>query len=548
MIQEANVLISWQYKGPLSILIGDFLRDYKTAQNVRGGALLGIETIPASNLENRRQQTIDRVEELKKEQVKLNEQLQVFQGQNIPENLQRLQTYYADEIKRLGNIPGGRLERLNRVIENSDNLLELYSILTREVLPALTALDPYLKQSEIDEIRVDHSENELFSTFPASLEEAINTLNQVTIPDNIRFKYGVEIQENPFNFSSGYPNAGLSAKKQQFDINTNTGLKAYDIIRKISFSEEFESPADYLTELEDFGVKLLDETLEQLFQDETKRYYLCLAIYAAVPAVGYLIYLLITEADQVGEFLEEQYETIKKAFSRRIELFLPANFPVLDILKEIAEQLKQIGLNLARDLIVNGAMLLIRQLASVCSDEEKTNAPFNPIGAIDLSEFIQNTKTNSSGETVDLEDCSSFSDLSLLDPTFTLAQYGAVLGAFSTNFTINEITSMLNGFAEESLYQKALDLINSLTPNPISKNSNFYKYYSNTVGIRELMSQIAKDIDPAMLARARREFRQQKAILLDICFGNNDDILASTLTGLNSDEILNASQQTMRQD
>ena len=99
---------------------------------------------------------------------------------------------------------------------------------------------------------------------------------------------------------------------------------------------------------------------------------------------------------------------------------------------------------------------------------------------------------------------------------------------------------MLNGFAEESLYQKALDLINSLTPNPISKNSNFYKYYSNTVGIRELMSQIAKDIDPAMLARARREFRQQKAILLDICFGNNDDILASTLTGLNSDEILNA--------
>ena len=109
-----------------------------------------------------------------------------------------------------------------------------------------------------------------FSTFPASLEEAINTLNQVTIPDNIRFR-AKQNTENPFNFSSGYPNAGLSAKKQQFDINTDTGLKAmYDIIRKISFSEEFESPADYLTELEDFGVKLLDETLEQLFKTKLK--------------------------------------------------------------------------------------------------------------------------------------------------------------------------------------------------------------------------------------------------------------------------------------
>ena len=65
-----------------------------------------------------------------------------------------------------------------------------------------------------------------------------------------------------------------------------------------------------------------------------------------------------------------------KSIWSKVELFLPANFPVLDILKK-CRTTKQIGLNLTETY--SGAMLLIRQLASVCSDEEKTNAPFNQL-------------------------------------------------------------------------------------------------------------------------------------------------------------------------
>tara|TARA_Y100000114_G_scaffold58753_3_gene53749 strand:+ start:2201 stop:10513 length:8313 start_codon:yes stop_codon:yes gene_type:complete len=547
LVQDSQTLLSWLTKTGVSLfhtnlsdnfgLVKDHVDEFKYAPK-KLGDFENVKTIPYSGLKQRLETVNKRIEELQKEQAKLEQQVSVFNN-NIPQNLQDLLTYYNTEI------PKQTLKKNNieQAITNGERQIKIYELLLETVIPNLIILDPYLTNEEKNALFSDKNYT-AFSYNGDTNQKEQNSATQL----NLVSLDGFDNDVDPFfNFSTGapqYSGKSLRQKKNDFNFNLQNGLKRIvDELQRLQ--SETNSPFNILNSLEKFGVGALDayffDPQEGVFSDPTKRYYLCLAIYSAIPAVGYAIYLLVDNTEDVADFLEDQGKAIYEALKKKLEIFGRVDYPFLDIIGEFVDSLIQIGLNFGRDLLINGIMYVISETVKACSDQERVNAPYNPTGAIDLSGYMASS-TNKGSDTAagDSTDTITYKEILSKDKLMTASLFDTILSKLSETFSINEIASLLDETARDSLYVKAINALDSLTPTPLSKESAFYKYYVNEAGIRELFDIISKSIDPALIVNFQHDYNKQKQVLLDICFGYDDSALGSLFEGLDDDAIREA--------
>ena len=517
LIQDSQTLLSWYTKTGVSLfhtnlsanfgLVKDSVDEFENAPK-QIGAFENVKTIPYSGLKQRLKTVNKRIEELQKEQVKLEQQVSVFNN-NIPENLQDLLMYYNTEI------PKQTLKRDNieQAITNGERQIKIYKLLLETVIPNLIMLDPYLTNEQKNALFTEKAYTG-FSYDGETNQKEQNAAAQL----NLISLEGFDNDVNPFfNFSTvapQYSDKSLQQKKNDFNFNLQNGLKRIvDELQRLQ--SENNSPFNILNSLEKFGVGALDafffDPEEGLFSDPTKRYYLCLAIYSAVPAVFYAIHLVVENTEDVADFLEEQGKTIYDAIKKKLEIFSRTDYPILDIMGEFVDALIQIGLNFGRDLLINGVMYVIRQIVKACGDQEKINAPYSPIGAIDLSGYMASSTNKGSNVLAgDSTDTITYREILSKDKFMTADLFDTILSKLSETFSINEIASLLDETARDSLYMRAIEALESLTPVPLSKESGFYKYYVNEAGIRELFNIISKSIDPALIVNFQHDYNEQK--------------------------------------
>lgn len=538
-LQDASTLISWQQKTYLQTyvdltvanrdLLVDSLTDGEisllTGTPLDGPPSSAEKTFAHTGLIQRKDRLASRRENLIKERDKVTNQLTIFNGINEPQNLVDLRNYYSAELSRIQS----DILKIEAAIVNGKELFSLYETVINEVIPRLINIDPYIKPEEKTTIA---KKGKPYITIEAVLppEDSIQFLNDLRIDI-------VKGNEPIFSFSPGKLN------RSDFDRQIEQGFRLIiDKIQQLQDPNNAQSPFNVLATFENAGVGAIEDYFFNtdtsdgkplgLFGDPTKRRYLCLAIIAAVPAAGYLIWLFFKNLDESVEFLRNEAVAIGNAFKRKIEILAKTDYPLLDILSEFVESLKQVGLNFARDLVINGAMFVLRKIKEACNDTdvELTNAPFNPIGAIDLTSFMATSRKGPNGqETGDISNSDSFKKISAKDARLTQEQFQQVLSALSSSLTINEIASLLDDTATDGLYQKAINILKSLVPEVIKKTSSFYQYYVNEEGIREFFDLISDDIETSKIAQAKREYRLQKQTIVDICLGNDDSLLKDLL-------------------
>lgn len=536
LVQDSETQFSWQTKTGVSLfydnlsrnfeLVKDSVDEFKNAPQQIGN-FKNVKTVPYSGLKQRMETVLERISELEKEQRKLEQQVSVFNG-NIPQNLVELQLYYAQELSRQ------RLKRdeIEQGIENGNRQIEIYNLLLKNVFPNLITLDPFLDNIEKNKLFTEKNYTGFSYTGDTNQkqQDAAKQLNLVSLEG---------FNEPIFNFSTVaplYSAKSLRQKKNEFNFNIQNGLtKIIDELQRLQ--AEQNAPFNILNSLEKFGVGVLDgfffDPKEGLFSDPTKRYYLCLAIYSAVPAVFYAIHLVVENTEDVVDFLEDQGKTIYEAIKKKLEIFARTDYPIFDIIGEFVDALIQVGINFGRDLLVNGIMWVIKQIAKACGDQEKINAPYSPIGAIDLSGYMASSTIKGSTDFAgDSKNTQAFLEVIQKDPQMTPGLFDTILSRLSQAFSINEIASLLDASASDSLYTKAIHTLESLTPLPISKESAFYQYYVNEAGIREFFQIISESIDPALIVNFQNEYGKQKQMLLDICFGYDDSVLEDLFDGL----------------
>jgi len=511
-------------------------------------------TFVYSGLSQRQQRLKERLDDIIKESEKISKQLAIFNGVNEPENLKSLESYYATERVKLKQ----KLDAANNGIFLGQELQTLYQSVLRDIIPNLIILDPYIKD-KTKKIGLTLSGVPYLAQKNISLEnineiqylKSIKELNNITFPTINNNNPIFTFSPNPNTQNKVFPT------KTEYDFQLQNGFKSIiDRIQQLERSED--SPFNILSDLENIGVGVVDKTIEGIIGDPSKRRVLCLSIISAVPAAAYGLYLLFKNIDETSEFLKNESLAITKAIERKIEIFSRADYPILDILEEFVDSLKQIGLNFARDLIINGIMWVLGELKKACSDEEIVNAPFSPLGAIDLSDFMSTSEKGANGLTIgNLDNSDTFKSLSSIDSELTERQLNSILKALSAGLTINEIAALLDGSASDNLYMKSISIMNDLVPDVIKINSAFYKYYVNESGIIEFFNILSRDIEPAKIARAKREYRLGKRKILEICLGNdyslfgdldNEDLrqaLANNYPTVNLPEMFNALDDMM---
>ena len=332
-----------------------------------------------------------------------------------------------------------------------------------------------------------------------------------------------------FAFSSDYTTLKdkLAAKKHQFDLNL---INIKRIVEYIDYLAKLESgPSSVLRNLAKFGADTATELFGQLMDNGTKKRKLCLAIIQAVPAVGYLIYQLADDPAAAGEYFVDQGTALYKGFLKRVQMFSRTDYPVNDILKSLNDALAEVGMNLARDILINGILATINLLREECADEDKINAPYSPMGAVDLSSFITNSKKGADNTAPDaLEKSNSYNDIISISPDISADQFSTILSTLSEAFSIKEMCSLLdkNTPTSKKLYKKAIASLNSLS---FLKGTHFHGLYINEAGIENFFKLISKDIEPAFCAQALNNFAKEKTLLLKICFGRDDTVLEHLL-------------------
>ena len=486
---------------------------------------IGFEEQPTfaySGLTQRVDRINTRVLELGKELQKVNNQLEVFNGINEPQNLVDLRGYYISELSRQTQ---KRNDTQSSII-NGKEQEKIYKILNETIIPHLVNLNPHYDIEKKNSIF--KGESPILTNIPPGTD-SIDILNNIVIN---------EVQAGPlFNFSSAYSDKTTKERKTEFNLQIREGF--LPIINRLdNLKEQDSAPYNVLAELENFGVGAIDDYFFNpeygIFNDPTKRRYLCLAIILSVPAAAYLIYLIVSNAGDVYKFLKNEAVSVYEAAKKKLQIFSRTDYPIYDILDEFVEALKQIGLNFARDLLLNSVMFVMNKVKNACRDEdnELTNAPFNPIGAIDLSNFMTSSKKGPLGEENNiLDNTDSFKIFFFADSSFTVNTLSSILNALSSALTINEIALLLSERASDSLYFKVISIIDTLTPNPIDKEGAFYKYYVNEKGIIEFFQILSSDIEYSKIARAQREYRRQKQTIVEICFGNDDSLIKDLFDG-----------------
>lgn len=510
-----------------------------SAQKIRQYALIEQEeryVQSSSDGDERIKRLKERRDELVKNQAAQASKSSVFtqDGGSKPPHLQDLDAYYDKEIAKVQS----QMNDLLEAEKNGIDQLKIYYALLYELMPRMIMLDPHLTQEEKDEVFLKYSEERTgVLSKPTNETEAqmIEAINSISAELYKGMQSGVPIPQgyiNPDGTAFVFPNNYNGLKKQDrkniFDINL---VKFKQIIGSLEELQKRDtSPWSTLQKFEEFGTKTFDKYIEEIFKDEngTKRYYLCLAIYGAVPAAIYFIYQVSKNPEEVGEFFEDNSKAVGKAFKRKLDMFLRTDYPVRDIWDEVLEQFKQIGLNFARDLVLNGIMWVIRQIADFCAEEEDVNAPFNPVGVIDLSNFIINSPGGGSdGKIGSIGNSESFKEAKTIDNTLTPELYTQILDLISGAFSIRQICSMIDQTADRKLYDLAVKLISPLSG---IQDTNFLAYYGNIEGMKELFLLIKKDFDYSFCAEAAQNFNDQKSKLIEICLGLDETNLANVLS------------------
>ena len=326
-----------------------------------------------------------------------------------------------------------------------------------------------------------------------------------------------------FTFGSDYIESKKKSAEASFDANV---LAVVNIFKNIQMlSEHEDSPDKIAGRLKNFGHATGKAYLESIFADPTKRRKLCLAIYAAIGSVGYLVYLLIVDPRAVGDWFADQAGAIYKGFSRKLEIFTNLNYPVQDILKALGETLYKVAKNLGRDILINGIMMVLDVMRQACQDQEQINAPYNPVGAVDLSSFMTGSKKGGTNPTTSA-DTGAFLTMLKLGAGISASQFETILSTLSSAFTINETCRMLSNTAPVSSYSKAIRILrqHSFIKNNKMPNS-FYNLYMNEAGMKELYKLLSRDIEPAFCAQAIKNFEREKDMLLEMCFSRDDTAL-----------------------
>ena len=513
-------------------------------QNVK--MLLKVYGVGESSLQSRLMSVNLRIKTLGDELFTLQQKLKIFGG-NIPPTKQQSLAYYNKQIGDLSVIR----ERLIKGIGNITDQLRIYNFIipigfydyyikqakkekfsqlvaiikadedSNPLFPALLAVNPYVTENEKNKILQD-SLNGWAGTVVPTPPEAIKVLNGFKNRfDTIKTSFFTTIvmstdgEEFAFSFPSGYGGFTTTAKSPIFDLNLSAVMMIFRTLRDLNSDDSAMGPSAAIASVSNFTYDTMDDYLGAVFNDPTKRYHLCLAIYAAVPAVAMLIKQLIEDPSAITAIFD--------GFIRRIKMFARMDYPIQDILSELAASLMQIGYNLARDLIITGMMQAIYAITDACADADKVNVPYSPLGAVDLSGFMMDSTVGSNtSPTEELDNTSSYKAIIEIQPDITVTQFKTILSQVSKAFTINEMCSMLDGRSKSELYVRAQSIFNSLE---FLQDTNFLKIYGTTEGIRQFFILITQDINPNFCAQAIANFEKEKSMLLEMCFGTDDTTL-----------------------
>jgi hypothetical protein len=452
-------------------------------------------------------------------------------GQNIPAQEVKILEAYQKER----DVIRSRVDDLKDLSDGVADKIKLLEML-REVIPEMMLLSPALTAKQKitlvekyrnnlpKELKIKGKTKITEKTIQGLKSVALTNLNKKKLQDlDLSAKRPPELNKlfdkDPLFEFTGFSGMPIKDQKVAFRLSLLTLQKLYGAIEKYSTSTVDTS------KFNDFGTKTKDAVLNELFKKRSKkRYLLCLAIYSAIPAAAYMISSLMEDPEGTARYLAKQGKQIAKGFKRRYEILVRTDYPVWDILKVLKENMIQIGKNLARDLILAGIMYTLEVINELCSDNEKVNAPYNPIGAIDLSNFINKSVINGK-QTNSLENSASYHKIRSMG--ISLSQYSKILSVLSSTFTIREMDALLAGDATDKLYAKALATLQDLE---FVKDTEFERFYLNAPGIRMFFEVLSGDINPALIAQAKTNFDKEKTILLSMCFGTDDSVLAAELS------------------
>ena len=552
---------------------------------------LGVDSISSAspNLNDdsimSRKKTLElRRDDLDIEIIKLNEKLKVFQG-NIPPHQQQNLGYYAQEKNKIVEQIGKYEAVIDNIIDQlrlynmllpgmlrdpaadspagvtktgtSDNLAFIKKVLTVDaqspgftnILPHLLNLNPYITEPAEKEIlfrriygkvtplptpKESMESLKKFNNFWGTKGNFNNTLS--AYPDN---QPPASVGNFKFTFTDEYVDMPDSnkEKRQIFDLNLINVQIIYKCLRHLNNPEEngvgSSSPFHFQQTMAGMGYGTIDEYFNQLFESEEfapKRYKLCLAIYAAVPAIVMLVNQLINDPSPITGIWD--------GLVKRWQIFTRMDYPVNDILTDLLLALVDIGKNLGRDLIIHGMMMVLDRIREACSeDEDKINAPYNPMGAVDLSSFIINSSKGGKEKTGDVGLSDSYDQVRSMAPDITSGQFQNILANLSGAFSIKEMCSLLKDRASNRLYLKAISILDS---DPTIQGTDFHRIYASEAGIKQLFKLLSKDINPSFCEQAIANYEKEKSMLLEICFGRDDSVLENVLCkNLTPEECLN---------
>tara|TARA_R110000824_G_scaffold8737_4_gene39604 strand:- start:23306 stop:31345 length:8040 start_codon:yes stop_codon:yes gene_type:complete len=439
---------------------------------------------------------------------------------------------YGEEIGEIQT----KIDRLEkqRVLIGAEQ--QLYAFLYDQVLPSCVALIPYFdpKIKPVGESLAGGR------PWPFDIPDKIDAIQKLN---------GLETAAIvALNTSTHAPASGLlaninwtipdsysimnvkSQRKEMEKIFQNSVLAQMKLILRAI--ESLESAAD--SPLNEFKASIAEgvsgaaqQALTDVFgKGGRKKALLCAAIFAAVPGAIYLIIELIKNWEDIKKAIVEDSGKVWKALKRRAAMFWPTNFPWADILQTLKETAQQLALNLIRDVVVTAVLHLMKELEKACSDEEKTNAPYSPVGQVDLGNYMVASRTNDANK---VEDTPSFKKITM-ETELTLREYKEIIDAISSSFSIRQTCSLLDvgssGEAPYGLYMKVIEVLKSLE---FLKNTTFEEMYLNSQGIRVFFATISKDIEPEFCVQAQNTFDNQKKLLLSICTSTNEEILESEL-------------------
>ena len=245
---------------------------------------------------------------------------------------------------------------------------------------------------------------------------------------------------------------------------------------------------------------------------------------------------MVENLEEVEAAIKSDLQKVAKAFKRRLQMFFPTNMPIMDIMKAFKEALIQMGLNLARDLILNGILWTIQEVRDMCDsgEAEKENAPYSPVGQIDLSSFILQSDKTADGPPVDMKESQGYITIAAKSQ-LSLEDYEKLLNEISAEYTINELCSLLDDTAIPHLYNRLLTFLQNLD---FLSGSNFYELYVNEDGLRNFLEILSADIEDKLCVAAKNLFEQQKKMILNICVSSNDELAQSELADFMTPEEL----------